>query len=98
MSIENLLAGTDVDYTIKDGVCCIKVKRCRTRIRLSDNPERDILSYINSSNGCKISSLCRHTGCSRNRVKQIVNDLCDAGKVRKVESRDGVKAIMVYAI
>ena len=96
MSIENLLAGTNVEYSVKDGVCYIKAKRCRTRVNKSDNPERDIMSYINSTGGCKISALCRHTGHSRYRIKQIVSNLCDAGKAHTVMSRDGVKSIIVY--
>ena len=98
MSIENLLAGTNVEYTVKDGVCYIKAKRCRTRVNKSDNPERDIMSYLHKTQGCKISALCRHTGCSRYRVTQIVNRLCTTGKARKTEVRDGTKAIVVYPI
>ena len=96
MSIENILAGTGVEYEMRDGVCYIKATRCRTRINKSDDPERDVMSYINTSGGCKISALCRHTGHSRYRVKQIVNKLCDAGKAHTVTSHDGFKSIIVY--
>lgn len=96
MSIEQILADTGIDYTVKDGVCHIKVKRCRNRINKSDNPERDIMSYLNKTQGCGISALCRHTGCTRYRVTQIVNHLCDAGRVYKAQTRQGTKSIIIY--
>lgn len=96
MSIENILADTNINYTLNGGICHIKASRCRTRINKSENPERDILSYLNETKGCKISALCRRTGCSRYRVSQILNTLSVAGKIHTVTTYEGRKSIMVY--
>ena len=96
MSIENILAGTNINYTLNGGICHIKASRCRTRINKSENPEKDILLYLNETKGCKISALCRRTGCSRYRVSQILHNLSVEGKAHTVTTYEGKKSIMVY--
>lgn len=98
MSLEAIFANVDIPYTISDdGHYCMRAKRCMRQVRKSEDPEKDILSYILSNKGCNVSSLCRHTGCSRDQVKAIARRLIDQGRIRGEKKGTGRHpSVLIY--
>ena len=90
MSLESIFAGVSVPYTVNnDGSYTVRAKRCMRKTNKSDNPKDDILRYILNNDGCNLSSLCRHTGCSRGQVKMITQELISQGRIRGEQARTG---------